>query len=67
MATRDDVRRRNQLANKPGIDPDLRWWIGQVNLYCKRGAATTQGLPTTTTTSTTSSTTSTTTTTTAPP
>jgi len=66
MATRDDVQRRNRLAANQALHPDLRWWIGQVNLYCKRGAATTQGLPTTTTTSTTSSTTSTTTTT-APP
>ena len=58
MATRDDVRRRERLANNPGVHPDFRWWIAHVNRYLKRGP--TLGLPTTTTT-TSSSTTSTTT------
>lgn len=64
MATRDDQRRRRELENNPGLHPELRWWVAQVNRYCKAGPH--PGLQTTSTTSTTSSTTTTSTTTTAP-
>ena len=54
MNTRQRMRRRKELAQNPGLDPDMRFFVNEVNEYL------TDGWPTTTTTSTTSSTSSTT-------
>ena len=59
MSVREDVIRRETIAASDRIPKDKREFYRQVNLYLKRQAATTLGLPTTSTSSTSSSSSST--------
>jgi hypothetical protein len=44
------AERRRELANGPGLDPDLRAWIADVNSFVSWGPTTTSTTTTTTTT-----------------
>jgi len=53
MASIKNANRRRRLANNPGVHPEVRWYIQQLNAKTDWGTTTTSTSTTTTTTTTT--------------